>query len=67
MQRRSSTGLMALALVAAASSALSAQQRGNSRNYIYFEPVGTTCNGTVVVDAVKKVKIKADEYTTGMI
>src|SRR5437867_7884458 len=64
-----SSGLMTVALIAVAATSLSAQaaRRGKSHNYSYFEPAGTTCNGAVVADEVKKVKIKADDYTAGMI
>src|SRR6266545_5012341 len=69
MHNRISTGLMAAVLVAVAATSLNAQaaKRGKSGNYIYFEPTGTTCNGVVVADEVKKVKIKADDYAAGMI
>ena len=60
MQTRNAFAFAGLALVVA--SALGAQQRGKSGNYIYFEPTGTTCSGAVVANEVKKVKIKADDY-----
>jgi hypothetical protein len=62
MRNRTSTGLMAVTLVALATAPLGAQATKVRVTYVYFEPVGTTCNGTVVADEVRKVKISTEGY-----
>jgi uncharacterized membrane protein YkoI len=69
---RTRTAVLSVALVIAGSASLAAQNparsgaKGKSDNYIYFAPSGAMCNGTAAPE-VKKVKIKSEFYTSGMI
>jgi len=66
--RRIALGALAFVIVSAASAAAQTSgRRGKSHNYIYFEPTNASCTAGTMSDEVRKVKIDAPFYTTGMI